>query len=305
LIGIWQAQLAQEESGTIPTELVGWYGYDVKSEDAFDLLEIDWSSLDVTDSQSVYDFFKKYCGSPDLTSAGSKFLMFRLDNNGTVLHSQASGDIYDYLVKTIKEKYTLTSLGLFLTIIDGPLFKSFVTGIPICNTFQKIGGYNNLYDDIFIYGTNGNMRNEKFYFGDENDEKYVLWIWRGDYLNLGGGSEMGIYCDPLGVPGHEHWTSVGFELPMTLNLYNYYSADNIENIFCWAPNSPQWWITGFNPDFMDVDVTEMAMIGKVDFTGRKYMFDSLKEETEIDDYKSNFIIFDEIDLTAWVIWWEK
>ena len=52
-----------------------------------------------------------------------------------------------------------------------------------------------------------------------------------DYLNFGCGAEMGIYCDPLAIPGPDLWKSVSFELPMTLNLYNYYSVDNIENIF--------------------------------------------------------------------------
>jgi hypothetical protein len=36
---------------------------------------------------------------------------------------------------------------------------------------------------------------------------------------------------------------------MTLKVYNYYSAKEIENIFCWVPDEPQWRITGFNPDF--------------------------------------------------------
>jgi len=300
-IGIWQAQLEQEESGTIPSELGGWYEYDINTEDTLEWSEIDWISLDVTNSKSVYDFLKKYCCSADLTSGFSKFLMFRVDSEGTVLHSQTSEDIYDFLTQKIKEKYGDTIPKSILDILDDPLFKSFIT----IEQWQKIFGYNDYFNKIFKHGTNGNMDDEKFYFSDENDDKYVLWVWRGDYISFGSGAEMGIYCDPLTIPGPDLWKSVGFELPMTLNLYNYYTAENVEKIFCWAPNSPQWWITGFNPDFMDVDVTEMAMIGKVDFTGRKEMFDSLKVETEIDDRKSNFIIFDEEELTAWVIWWEK
>jgi hypothetical protein len=236
--------------------------------------------------------------------------MFRLDNGGKVLHSQASGDIYDYLMKEIKTRYFLTIPGLTLSLIDSPMFKSLVTGIPIFSTWQKTFGYNDLFDTIFKYGTNGNMRDEKFYFEDSNCDQYIFWIWRGDYLNLGSGAEMGIY-HKLIDPSLDFCESANFELPMTLNLYNYYNANNIDNIFCWAPDNKQWWITGFNPDFMDVDVTKMAMIGKVEFTDpynqeeRENMYYSLKEQTQINPETRDFIIFDDNSLTAWVIWWEK
>jgi len=292
-IGIWQAQLAQEESGTIPSELGDWYQTDSNSDDTFDWSEIDWSSLDITSSESVYSFLKKYFCSSDLTSEYSKFLLFRLDSEGTVMHSQTRKEALAFLLMKIQEAPPGTvpdEIRLVLTGFD---------------QWQRTFGYNEYINMIFKHGTNGNMRSEYFPFDDENETSYRLWIWRGDYVALGGGAEMGLYYDPIVVPGPDLWKSVGFELPMTLNLYNYYSADNVENIFCWAPNSPQWWITGFNPDFMDVDVTEMAMIGKVDFTGREEMFDSLKEVTEGSGRKSDFIIFDEEELTAWVIWWEK
>lgn len=56
---------------------------------------------------------------------------------------------------------------------------------------------------------------------------------------------------------------------------------------------------------MDVDITKTAMIGKVDFTGHEEMFDSLMAEVNADENKKDFMIFDEENHTAWVIWWEK
>ena len=93
-------------------------------------------------------------------------------------------------------------------------------------TWQEIGGYNDFYDLVFRTGTNGNMDSEKFQYSCD-DEEYVVWIWRGDYLNLGGGAEMGIYTNPhfaspivpVILP-IKQWDTVDFQLPMTLNLYN-------------------------------------------------------------------------------------
>ena len=35
----------------------------------------------------------------------------------------------------------------------------------------------------------------------------------------------------------------------------------------WAPDNPQWWIIGFNPDFMVPDYRKLYMIGTIDFSG--------------------------------------
>lgn len=39
------------------------------------------------------------------------------------------------------------------------------------------------------------MRNRKYAFNvnDDNINDYILWSWKGDYLNLGAGAELGIY----------------------------------------------------------------------------------------------------------------
>lgn len=101
----------------------------------------------------------------------------------------------------------------------------------------------------------------------------MIWTWKWDY-DLGSGAEIGIYEKPINIPwiDFDHWLSPSFTLPMTLNLYNYYGANNIENIFCWAPYEEQWWITGFNPKFNQPNVSKMVSIGSIDFIGREDMF---------------------------------
>lgn len=170
-------------------------------------------------------------------------------------------------------------------------------------TWQKLGGYNDLFDFCFKVGTFGNMKKEKFYFTDSANMNYVIWTWYGNYLNLGSGAEIGIYDNPhISLGGIQQWDAADFTLPMTLNLYNYYSQDNIENIFCWAPNEEQWWITGFNPKFLNPDVTKMVSLGTIDFNGHEDMFESLKNKTETDKNKNDYMIFDEDDHTVWLEW---
>ena len=48
----------------------------------------------------------------------------------------------------------------------------------------------------------------------------------------------------------------------------------------------------------------MVSLGKIDFTGHKDMYESLKVETEGNIQKKNFMIFDEDGHTVWLIWYE-
>ncbi len=79
---------------------------------------------------------------------------------------------------------------------------------------------NDFYDTIFHYATS--MAKEKFEFNSDGKD-YILWAWKGDYLNLGAGAEMGIY-KRMEVNGTdtEHWIiDQSLAMPMTLNLdYN-------------------------------------------------------------------------------------
>ena len=91
------------------------------------------------------------------------------------------------------------------------------------------------------------------------------------------------------------------ELPMTLNLYNYYGKDNIDDVFSWAPNQKQWWITGFNPEFTEPNPDVMVSLGTVDFTGREGMFNALKKEVQTNSMLKDYLIFDEDGHTVWAI----
>lgn len=185
------------------------------------------------------------------------------------------------------------------------MFKSDKENIAVhsqVETWQSIGGYNDLYDKIFHVATNGNMDKLKLPFKCDDGE-YILWAWRGDYLNLGSGAEIGIYTNVRRLGGFEHWeVDEECALPMKLYLYNYYSSTNIHNIFCWEPYAPQWWITGFNPDFDNPNVHDMISIGVIDLHAKTQMYDAIKND--IENKNKKYFIFDDDSYNIWFIWGE-
>jgi hypothetical protein len=92
------------------------------------------------------------------------------------------------------------------------------------DAWQQIGGYNDFYDTVFDYATS--MAPEKFQFSSGCVE-YMIWAWKGDYLNLGAGAELGIYSNKSGIfcdvdvtiPHDDHWlVDTNLAMHMTLTL---------------------------------------------------------------------------------------
>ena len=66
------------------------------------------------------------------------------------------------------------------------------------DSWQKDYGYLDIFDTVFHVATH--MDKDKFDFNFEG-EKLRIWIWKGDYLNLGAGAELAIYkaIDPFEI----------------------------------------------------------------------------------------------------------
>lgn len=106
--------------------------------------------------------------------------------------------------------------------------------------WQSIFGYNDFYDTVFNAATS--MLSDKFDYDTTGDgiSDYLIWVWKGDYLTLGAGAELGIY-KRWGLSG-EIWV-VDKSQAMTMTLRLDYNNTNIIN---WQPSEKQWWITGFD-----------------------------------------------------------
>ena len=143
--------------------------------------------------------------------------------------------------------------------------------------WQSYFGYNDLYDFFFDLGTS--MDSAKFEFKSGRKE-YVLWAWKGDYISLGAGAEMGIYerATFLGLK-LPHW-NVKKDLAMKMSLQLYYNG---RTIIDYAPKEKQWWITGFNPNYKNVKAGQLTAVYTVTFNTKTMYNDFLNSK----GYKKN------------------
>ena len=135
------------------------------------------------------------------------------------------------------------------------------------DAIQQIFGYDDFYDTVFYYATDMESDNFKFTYGNRD---YIFWAWKGDYLNLGAGAELGIYSNQSGVGGHgsitcpfsDHWlvdTNLAMKMTLTLN------DTNGNQLFSYNPSEKQWWITGFNPYYQDVNASDLIATYTITF----------------------------------------
>jgi hypothetical protein len=144
--------------------------------------------------------------------------------------------------------------------------------------WQQYFGYMDLYDIVFDLTTS--MDKGKFPFDVNGDgiDDYILWAWKGDYLNLGAGAELGIY-KPW-TYGDGIWM-VDKSLAMTMTLKLDYNGTNIID---WQPTDKQWWITGFNPKFTNIKADTLKATFTVTFTDTA-MHNAFKDTTAKKGYK--------------------
>lgn len=135
------------------------------------------------------------------------------------------------------------------------------------DALQKYGGYIDLYDDVFDLACS--MDKQKFPF-KVGDEEYIVWLWKGDYMNLGAGAETGIYKG--GEPFWECDTEDA--MPMTLKLED--TSGNV--IYDWHPEENKWWCTGFNSAYENYNVKDLISTGTIDFSQHLDMWDAFKEQ---------------------------
>lgn len=141
-----------------------------------------------------------------------------------------------------------------------------------------------------VTGTSMDKRRYEFSVGDSD---YILWAWKGDYINLGAGAELGIYQRKtvLGFKTGQWDSQPERAMPMTLRL----SYTNGKNIFSYEPDENQWWINGFNAQKPNIQAVDVTMTVTVDFSDQKDLWENFEKKfnngkhTEwefYDDYKA-------------------
>ena len=125
------------------------------------------------------------------------------------------------------------NLGFYFDASEGVYHATF-------DCWQRYGGYNDLYDKVFDLGTS--MEAAKFEFSSGRSD-YCLWGWKGDYLNLGAGCEIGLYRKAEGKLGHYYVDlNLAMEVMGTLTV-NGQKAGTYDS----EKLGKHWWPTIFNP----------------------------------------------------------
>lgn len=138
--------------------------------------------------------------------------------------------------------------------------------------WQQYFGYNDLYDIMFDLATD--MEHLKFPFEGTDEKEYILWAWKGDYINLGMGAELGIYTD--GNDGH--WNiDKKLAMPMTINVtLNKIDDQGVKSINIINRSGFYWWITGFNPNYKNYPANALSATFTVDFSSKPNLLDGLR-----------------------------
>lgn len=128
--------------------------------------------------------------------------------------------------------------------------------------WQQYFGYNDFYD--FVFDSVTSMKQAKLDFSYK-DEYYIIWAWKGDYINLGAGAEIGIY---VGEGPHYF---VDKSQAMWMGMILTYKD---KEIIHYVPDEQQWWLTGFNPNYQNVFANNLTAYLGIRFndSGMYYAF---------------------------------
>ena len=124
--------------------------------------------------------------------------------------------------------------------------------------------------------------------------EFVLWMWKGDYYNLGGGGETGIYSGDCWIKN--------CRTDLNLNMSLYITDNNDNTLVNYTPGDPQWWVTGFNPKYQDVDEKDLTVFGVVDFSKNDYLWKAFKDEYKKFEKNYTYMCIDEKSQKFIYVW---
>ena len=144
--------------------------------------------------------------------------------------------------------------------------------------WQRMFGYNQFYDIVFDLATNM----DPFLFPFLCDGNwYTIWMWKGDYINLGAGAELGIYRGN----GYYQHCIVDTSLAIDMNLLIKHGTDFIVE---YSPTEYQWWITGFNSNNQWLNIRPEDLTVYVGITFKDYNMYQAFRLSVLDDSRWQF-----------------
>ena len=195
---------------------------------------------------------------------------------GGIIATDEFGDIVEVFMQAITPllelgklwtKYDLPGAAFIVGLIGAERFEGGIYHIrqDWWQSWWPIG-YNSGYDNVFHRGIQGNGNSIAVYaeeFDLGNGQTLIIWSWKGDYVNLGAGTETGLYVS-TGVDG-QYGSGTAYACNMDLSLY--YMGNDYEqgNIMSYNPEKA-WWPNGFNSNYLNVDAADLQTTTTINFS---------------------------------------
>ena len=179
--------------------------------------------------------------------------------NNPIVRCDVSGTHWDNIIEAALHIGNMLLLAVGIdTAAGGAIFLSMSpdeNGIyhTSFNCWQQCFGYMSLYDTVFDICTDMEPKRFPFTYAGQG---YTIWMWKGDYINFGAGAELGIYRGSSGIRTVDK--SLAMQMGMTLR----YRGDLIIDHY---PEEYQWWITGFNAEYLNKHASDLTATFEVIF----------------------------------------
>ena len=163
------------------------------------------------------------------------------------------------------------------------------------NAPQRGTGYNDFYD--FTFQVCNYTRFEAFFTASTKagvPKEWRIEGWKGNYLNMGIGGEIGLYYRSINTVDHSlsldysslysdnnkryfksllcdrlnHYSAVADTDMMLMQFDLYKGSYNPRNLLFIRPATTHWWITGFRPSTEIVNCLDLTMVGSITFPSR-------------------------------------
>ncbi|CAN5330341.1 hypothetical protein BH11ACT5_BH11ACT5_14070 [soil metagenome] len=179
---------------------------------------------------------------------------------GEIVHDWFKSGVETLLERLAARWVAPTQLGLFGNGFGFDFDGGVYTSRPDA---KQLGfGYSDIYDYFFDVGTDMEIGKYQFQYGDDS---YVLWTWKGDYVNLGAGAEIGCYFHEGRLEDEPpFWNTVSnSEAPdMSVTLRGPGGQGQASEIASYDPDDPLAWVAVFNSKVQDPTAASLS----VDYT---------------------------------------
>jgi len=126
--------------------------------------------------------------------------------------------------------------------------------------WQRMTGFNKLYDDFFKFGASCDKATFKFEHTSNahGTRWYTLWAWKGDYWQLGVGAEIGLYHATS--ENDFHWRVVASDEYLTVEKTIFHMGAPI-----YGPKTPpsNWWVCTFLPAEQGKLVADIGLLATI------------------------------------------